>query len=119
MAFIYSEENQCFTMELNDILFSCETQNPLFEAVAERLARKYKSKLPFIAEYIVKNNQFIETYGEVSKEEFMTILDNMTIPWIFLKDNNCGTIAYGDFDYVIEFAFYGDYEEFSDFSIDS
>ena len=119
MAFIYSEENQCFTMELNDILFSCETQNPLFEAIAARLAGEYKLKLPLIAEYIVKNNEFIETYGEISKEDFMIMLDNMTIPWIFLKENNSGTIAYCDSDYVIEFAFKGDFDEFGDFSIDT
>ena len=43
----------------------------------------------------------------------------MTIPWVFLKDNNFGTIAYADSDYVIEFSFIGDFEKFSDLSIDS
>lgn len=86
--------------------------------MADRLAREYKSKLPLIAEYIVKNIEFIETYGDISKEDFMVMLNNMTIPWIFLKENNSGTVAYCDSDYVIEFAFIGDFEEFSDFSID-
>lgn len=119
MGFVYNEENQCFSMELNDILFSCEKQNPLFAAVAEGLAERYKAKLPSIAEYIVGNEEFIETYGEISKEEFLIMLEEMTIPWIFLKENNAGTIAYGDCDYVIEFSFVGDFEKFDEFSIDS
>ena len=113
MAFVYSEENLCFSMELNDILFSCETPNQLFESVAKRLAKEYKEKLPLIADYIIK------TYGIISKEIFLVMLEKMTIPWIFLKENNSGTIAYSDSDYVIELSFTGDFEKFGDFSIDS
>ena len=101
MAFVYSEENLCFSMELNDILFSCETPNQLFESVAKRLAKEYKEKLPLIADYIIKNSEFIKTYGIISKEIFLVMLEKMTIPWIFLKENNSGTIAYSDSDYVI------------------
>ena len=119
MAFVYDEENQCFFMQLNNIRFSCETLDSHFEAVANILAREYKSKLPSIAEYIVNNNQFTETYGGISKEELLQMLKKMTIPWIFLKDGNSGTIAYCDSDYVIEFSFTGDFEKFSDLSIDS
>lgn len=117
MAFLYNEENQCFSMELNNILFSCETECQLFASVAERLAKKYKTRLPFIAEYIVGNKEFLETYGVMSKEDFLIMLEEMTIPWIFLKENNSGTIAYCDSEYVIEFCFHGDFEEFNDFSI--
>lgn len=119
MAFVYSEENLCFSMELNDILFSCETPNQLFESVAKRLAKEYKEKLPLIADYIIKNSEFIKTYGIISKEIFLVMLEKMTIPWIFLKENNSGTIAYSDSDYVIELSFTGDFEKFGDFSIDS
>lgn len=118
MAFLYDKENQCFSMELNDILFSCENECQIFESIAERLAKKYKTRLPFIAEYVVGNKEFFEAYGVMSKEDFLIMLEEMTIPWIFLKDNNSGTIAYCDSEYVIEFGFYGDFEEFSDFSID-
>ena len=118
MSFLYNEENQCFCMELNDILFSCEVDYPFLEFFAERLAQKYKSRLPFIAEYVVGNKEFIETYGGMSQEEFLIMLEEMTIPWIFLKENNSGTIAYCDSEYVIEFCFRGDFEMFSDFSID-
>ena len=47
------------------------------------------------------------------------MLKEMTIPWIFLEENASGTIAYCDPDYVIEFAFSGDFESFCDFHIDS
>lgn len=47
------------------------------------------------------------------------MLKEMTIPWIFLHDTDCGTIAYCDADNVIEFAFSGNFEQFYDFSIDS
>ena len=80
MAFVYSEENLCFSMELNDILFSCETPNQLFESVAKRLAKEYKEKLPLIADYIIKNSEFIKTYGIISKEIFLVMLEKMTIP---------------------------------------
>ena len=118
MAFLYDEENQCYSMEWDGILFSCETECQLFVTVAERLAKKYKTRLPFIVEYIIGNKEFLETYGVMSKEDFMIRLEEMTIPWIFLGENNSGTIAYGDSGYVIEFCFRGDFEEFSDFSID-
>lgn len=118
MAFQYDAENQCFSMELNDILFSCEIEYQCFESIAENLAQKYKTRLPFIAEYIVGNKEFLETYGVMSKDDFLIMLEEMTIPWIFLKENNCGTIAYCDSEYVIELCFRGDFEEFSDLSID-
>lgn len=119
MAFIYDEENQCFSMETNHILFSCETYNPLFEDTANRLAEEYENRLPSIAEYIASNIELKKLYGELTKEEFLKMLEEMTIPWIFLKDNNCGTIAYCDEDYVIEFAFSGNFEQFYDLSIGS
>ena len=119
MAFVYNEETQCFSKELNDILFSCEVLDSILEITANRLAKIYESKLPLIAEYIVSNNEFLKVYGEMSKEELLESLKKMTIPWIFLKDNNSGTIAYADSDYVIEFSFIGDFERFSDLSIDS
>lgn len=117
MGFVYNEENKCFSMELNDILFSCETDSRLFEFIAERLAKKYKDRLPFIIEYIVESKEFIKTYGVMSKEDFLPLLKEMTIPWIFLKENNSGTIAYCDSEYVIEFCFHNDFEEFSDLEI--
>ena len=119
MAFVYNEEMQCFSKELNDILFSCEVLDSILEIAANRLAEIYESKLPLIAEYIVSNSEFLKVYGEMSKEELLESLKKMTIPWIFLKDNNSGTIAYADSDYVIEFSFIGDFERFSDLSIDS
>ena len=119
MAFVYNEETQCFSKELNDILFSCEVLDSILEITANRLAEIYESKLPLIAEYIVSNSEFPKVYGEMSKEELLESLNKMTIPWIFLKDNNSGTIAYADSDYVIEFSFIGDFERFSDLSIDS
>ena len=119
MAFVYNEETQCFSKELNDILFSCEVLDSILEITANRLAKIYESKLPLIAEYIVSNNEFLKVYGEMSKEELLESFKKMTIPWIFLKDNNSGTIAYADSDYVIEFSFIGDFERFSDLSIDS
>ena len=119
MAFVYNEETQCFSKELNDILFSCEVPDSILEITANRLAKIYESKLPSIAEYIVSNSEFLKVYGEMSKEELLGSLKEMTIPWIFLKDNNSGTIAYADSDYVIEFAFIGDFDWFSDLSIDS
>ena len=118
MAFVYDEANQCFSMELNNIRFSCVTLDSHFEFVANRLAREYESRLPSIAEYIVSNDKFLETYGEISREELLQMLQEMTIPWIFLKDGNSGTIAYCDSNYVIEFSFTGDFENFSDLSID-
>lgn len=119
MAFVYNEEMQCFSKELSDILFSCEVSDSILETMANRLATIYESKLPLIAEYIVSNSEFNNVYGEMSKEELLELLKKMTIPWIFLKDNNSGTIAYADSDYVIEFSFIGDFEKFSDLSIDS
>lgn len=119
MAFLYNEEMQCYCMELNDILFSCETPDIHYESIANGLAEKYESKLPLIAEYIVHHDEFIEVYGETSREELLEMMEEMTIPWIFLKDNNSGTIAYCDPDYVIEFSFEGEFEKFSDLSIDS
>lgn len=106
-------------METDNILFSCETISPLLEAAASQLEKEYENKLPSIAEYIVSNAEFQETYGKLSGEELLIMLKEMTIPWIFLKDNDCGTIAYCDADYVIEFAFSGNFEQFYDFSIDS
>lgn len=117
MAFQYDDENQCFSMEMNGILFSCETENQISVPIAERLAKNYKTRLPFIVEYIIGNTEFLETYGVMSKEDFMIKLDEMTIPWIFLKEDYSGTIAYCDSEYVIELCFRGDFEEFSDFSI--
>ena len=38
MSFQYDAENQCFSMELNDILFSCESEYQRFESIAENLA---------------------------------------------------------------------------------
>ena len=119
MAFVYNEEMQCFFIELNDILFSCEVPDSILEATANRLAKIYESKLPLIAEFIVSNSEFINVYGEMSKEELFELLNKMTIPGVFFKDNNSGTIAYADSDYVIEFSFIGDFEKFSDLSIDS
>ena len=119
MAFVYDEENQCFSMEVNNIRFSCETLDSHIEAAANRLAKKYESKLPSIAEYIVGNEKFLEIYGEISKEELLQMFQEMTNPWIFLQNDNSGTIAYCDPDYVIEFSFTGDFEKFSDLSIDS
>ena len=118
MAVQYDAENQCFSTELNDILFSCESEYQLFESDAERLGKKYKDRLPFIAEYIVGNKEFLETYGAMSKEQFLMMLEEMTIPWIFLNESNSGTIAYCDSEYVIELCFRGDFEEFSGLSID-
>lgn len=118
MAFLYDEKNQCYSMEWDGILFSCETECQLFVPIAERLAKKYKTRLPFIVEYMIGNKEFLDTYGVMSKEDFMIRLEEMTIPWIFLGEDNSGTIAYGDSGYVIEFGFRGDFEEFSDFSID-
>lgn len=119
MAFVYNEEMQCFSKELSDILFSCEVSDSILETTANRLAKVYESKLPLIAEYIVNNSEFLKVYGEMSKEDLLEILKKMTMPWIFIKDNNSGTIAYADSDYVIEFSFIGDFEKFSDLSIDS
>lgn len=119
MAFVYDERNSCYSMEKNDILFSCEYLDISFEKTANRLAEKYKRNLSAIAEYILNNEVFIETYGKKSEKELFEMLEEMTKPWIFLKDVNSGTIAYCDSDYVIEFSFWGDFEEFSDFSIDS
>ncbi len=119
MAFVYDEENQCFSMETDNILFSCETFNPIFEIAASQLEKEYENRLPSIAEYIVSNTEFQEIYGELSREEFLEMLKEMTIPWIFLHDTDCGTIAYCDADNVIEFAFSGNFERFYDFSIDS
>lgn len=119
MAFVYDEKNQCFSMETDCILFSCETLNPIFEAAASQLEKEYGNRLPSIAEYIVSNAEFQEIYGELSGEEFLEMLEEMTIPWVFLKDNDRRTIAYCDADYVIEVAFSGNFEQFCDISIDS
>ena len=119
MAFVYNEEMQCFSKEFSDILFSCEVPDSILETTADRLAKIYESKLPLIAEYIVGNSEFVEVYGEMSKGELLELFEKMTIPWIFLKDDHSGTIAYADSDYVIEFSFIGDFEKFSDLSIDS
>lgn len=119
MTFVYNEEMKCFSKELSDILFSCEVPDSIIEATSNRLAEIYESKVPLIAEYIVSNSEFINVYGEMSKEGLLELLKKMTIPWVFFKDNNSGTIAYADSDYVIEFSFTGDFEKFSDLSIDS
>lgn len=119
MVFKYDEENQCFSMELNNIRFSCETLDAHFDFTANRLAKEYESKLPLIAEYIVTNDKFLETYGEISRKKLLQMFQEMTIPWIFLKDGNSGTIAYCDSNYVIELSFTGDFEKFSNLSIDS
>ena len=90
----------------------------ILEATASRLVKIYESELLLIAEYIVSNSEFINVYGKMSKEELLEY-KKMSISWVFLKDNNFGTIAYADSDYVIEFSFIGDFEKFSDLSIDS
>lgn len=119
MAFVYDERNSCYSMEKDGILFSCEYLDISFEKTADKLAEKYKRNLSTIAEYILNQEVFIETYGKKSEKELFEMLEEMTIPWIFLKDANSRTIAYCDSNYVIEFSFLGDFEEFSDFSIDS
>ncbi|MBD5085435.1 MAG: hypothetical protein HDT33_10400 [Clostridiales bacterium] len=119
MDFLYDRENLCFSVEQNDIRFSCEQPTPSLKAFANRLARKYRDRLPFLAEFVVKSDEFLETYGVLSADEFMALLKEMTIPWVFLHSGHHGTIAYCDSDYVIEFAFTGDFETFDDLSVDS
>lgn len=119
MIFSYCEKDQCYSAESGDILFSCEKLGPVLEIYADRLAGIYKEKLPFIAEYIVKNTDFIEVYGRLSEEEFLCMLETMPIPWVFIREDDSGTIAYCDSDYVIELFFTGDFEKMSDLSIDS
>lgn len=51
------------------------------------------------------------------KYQLIKQLEEMTIPWIFLKENNSETMAYCDSEYVIAFCFRGDFEESNNFSI--
>ncbi len=118
MAFVYDKENQCYSMIINNIQFSCETLDCVFEDTAAKLARVYESRLSLIAQYIVSNAVFQEVYGTLTTKECLKLLETMTIPWIFLKDTGCHTIAYCDTDYVIEFVFSGNFEHFRDLSID-
>lgn len=119
MSFVYDDENQCYSMTLNDILFSCEALELEYESIAKRLSEKYNNALPVIASYISNNEEFIETYGRMSDEDVLEMLEDeeMTIPWIFIKGVTNGTIAYCDEDYVIEFCFYGYFERFEDLEI--
>lgn len=118
MGFVYDSENQCFSMEIDNILFSCETLDQSLESVAARLAEIYEKSLPAIAGYVVGSSEFLDVYGEMTKEELLNLFRQIPNPWIFLQSNGSGTIAFCTPDYVIELAFAGDFKQFESLHID-
>lgn len=115
--FCYEEENQCYSAEIHKIRFSCDEIDTTYIIYADKLAENYKECKELIAEYICSNTEFIETYGKLSVEEVLVLLEEMTMPWIFLNEHNMATIAYADCDYVIQFDFSGIFEAFCNFGI--
>ena len=117
--FKYVEENSCYSWETDEMIISTyDAPDAELENYARIIKEAYTGAIEAIAQYICAEKEFIECYGRYSPKKTMKILkNNMTIPWIFLKKNSIGTIAYCDEDYVIEFEFEGCFTNFKKFQI--
>ena len=90
-------------------IIECENTNIAYTYAIQKRHGKY---IVYIDEYDLDNCYVYED----NPTEKIFIYDSFED---FLKDGNSGTIAYCDSDYVIELSFTGDFEKFSDLSIDS
>lgn len=119
--FQYDEKNNCYSVEKHNMILSCGYEpDKEMETYGKLLIVKYSQALKSIAQYICRENEFIELYGSYTVEQTLKMLEQtMTIPWIFLKSSSEATIAYCNEDYVIEFEFEGCYTKFKNLEISS
>lgn len=119
--FEYDEETKVYSWKLDNMIISCETEpDAVKKHYGEMLKEQYEQNLNSIAEYICKEREFKEVYGRYSAKQTLKMLKcNMTIPWIFIKGSNMGTIAWCDENYVMEFEFEDCFQNFKEFQISS
>ena len=119
--FEYDEETKVYSWKLDNMIISCEIEpDAAKKHYGEMLKEQYEQNLNAIAEYICKEREFKEVFGRYSAKRTLKMLKcDMTIPWIFIKDSNMGTIAWCDENYVIEFAFDNCFQNCKEFLISS
>jgi len=109
-------------MIINNIEFSFKNEcNEQEITYAKKIAECYKSKLPKIVDFILKNDDFKSFYGEYNLSE-ETIFKKLNRPTIRILNENSGVVTYTEhlFDnaHIISFEFIGLFEKLAYLSID-
>lgn len=111
--FHYSEEYEAYLAEQDGIEFLCEEPAPEYTAWMERLAERYKERLPELAAFMLEELDGI--YGPLTAEEFIPQLGR---PQIDLERSAVRYLEHDFDDHILEVEFEGDLEEFLYFAMD-
>ena len=112
--FIFSEEEQAYTAEIDKIKFICEEVQDVYEETAREIAEVYEDKLPELAEFILSDVG--DMFGDITAED---IAESLGEPLVDL-DRETVTFLEHTLDdvHIIEVEYEGAFEDFLGVSVD-